>query len=262
MGDPSGAPTIVDVFVGPDALGNPAGVVLDDLGVDDDQMALAAAEVGLSETAFVHPGPDGLGLRWFTPTCEVDLCGHASMAAVAVLWASGRLREDTVTFTTRSGPIRARCSGSRASVDLPRRQADETSMPPWALGLGGRSALAAPGALMIEVDQPDDVRSFVAPLEEIAREPVDLVIVWALGGIGAEVTLRVFGPRIGLDEDPATGSAQCALAPAVASRIGSSHFRAHQCSARGGRMEVDVHEHTVELSGATVIRGGSEDHGG
>jgi predicted PhzF superfamily epimerase YddE/YHI9 len=245
---------IVDVFVGPDALGNPAGVVVDDVGLEDARMAAIAAEVGLSETAFVRPSPLGASIRWFTPTCEVDICGHATMAAVAVLAAAHEPASETVIFTSRAGPLRARCAGQRASVDLPRRASTQTDLPAWARDLGALDALAATGAILIELGDPAWVRALEPSMAEIAAEPFDLVVVWALGGVGAEVTLRVFGPRIGLAEDPVTGSAQCSLGPAIAGRIGASSFRAHQGSARGGRVEVTVREHSVEISGSTRIR--------
>jgi predicted PhzF superfamily epimerase YddE/YHI9 len=245
--------SIVDVFVGPDALGNPAGVVFDEEGLDEVDMARVAGEIGLSETAFVRSTPTGTSLRWFTPTCEVELCGHATLAAAAVLAERGLLESGSITFVTHAGPLLARAGDGRASVHLPRRESSESALPVWAAGQG-IGALRAPGVLLVELDDAGAVRRFAPPLAELSEEPVDLVVLWALGGVGAEVSLRVFGPRIGLDEDPVTGSAQCALAPVVAARIGRNRFRAHQCSARGGRLEVALRAHAVEVAGTTLVR--------
>jgi predicted PhzF superfamily epimerase YddE/YHI9 len=243
---------IVDVFVGPDALGNPAGVVFDDVGLDEEAMARVAGEVGLSETAFIRSTATGTSLRWFTPSCEVELCGHATLAAAAVLAERGALEAGSVTFVTHAGPLLARAGDGRASVHLPRRESSEVPLPAWAPQALG--ALRSSSALLVELDTAAGVRRFEPPLAELAQEPVDLVVLWALGGIGAEVSLRAFGPRIGLDEDPVTGSAQCALASVVAGRIGRNRFRAHQCSGRGGRLEVALRAHAVEVAGTIVLR--------
>jgi predicted PhzF superfamily epimerase YddE/YHI9 len=244
--------SLVDVFGGPDALGNPAGVVLDERGLDEMIMASIAQEVGLSETAFVGVGGEQPGLRWFTPSCEVDLCGHATLAAMAVLSAS--TGTSSATFLTRAGLLTARTAEDRSEVLLPRRASSPEEAPAWAERLGAVGVMRSDGVLLVEVQGPGALRALHPELSALRADPAEMVIIWSMGGVGAEVSVRVFGPRIGIDEDPVTGSAHCSLGPLVAQRLGERSYRVHQCSTRGGRLEVRLEDDGVMVAGVTKLR--------
>ena len=244
--------SVVDVFVGPDALGNPAGVVIDDDGLDEVSMASIARKVGLSETAFVSQGAEHASLRWFTPSCEVDLCGHATLAAMAVL--STATGDPSASFSSQAGLLTASTVGDRSVVLLPSRASSPVAVPAWAERAGSRGAMRSDGVLLVELEGPGALKAFAPELAVLKKDPAEMTIVWAMGGVGAEVSVRVFGPRIGIDEDPVTGSAHCSLGPVVAERLGEPSYRVHQCSARGGRLEVTVVDEGVSIAGVTKVR--------
>lgn len=244
--------SVVDVFCGPDALGNPAGVVLDERGLDEVTMASIAQEVGLSETAFVSDLAAQPRLRWFTPSCEVDLCGHATLAAMAVLSAS--TGTSSASFSSRAGLLEARTAEDRSAVLLPRRATNPVEAPAWAERAGAVGAMRSDGVLLVEVEGPSALRALHPELASLRADPAEMVIVWSMGGVGAEVSVRVFGPRIGIDEDPVTGSAHCSLGPLVAQRLGERRYRVHQCSTRGGRLEVTIEDDGVMVTGVTKLR--------
>ena len=227
--------TVVDAFTSSPFGGNPAAIVLLERAADEGWMRQVAAELNLSETAFVVPRPDGdHDLRWFTPTVEVDLCGHATLAAAAVLGGTAR-------FHTRSGLLS--CTGEddgRITLDLPAIAVAATSANGWATALGIGEVLGAwegGGWTLVEAVSPADVE---------AATP-DRALVMALGGhvvlvaddtaarsSGFYSVCRTFVPAAGIDEDPVTGSAHCAIAPWLGARTGRTAFRCHQASSRRG----------------------------
>jgi PhzF family phenazine biosynthesis protein len=271
---------VVDAFAAAPFTGNPAAVVLPagpapadspEAPAADARLAAIAAEMNLSETAFAAPRADGTwDLRWFTPTVEVDLCGHATLATAHVLWETGRAPAGTpIRFHTRSGPLAAvlRADGW-IDLDLPIDPVRPIA-PPDGLeaALGARPVFVGSGAanLLVELGSAAEVRALrpdqgwlatAIPDGLIATARADAPDPAAASGPAVAIVSRYFCPAAGIPEDPVTGSAHCALAPHWAPRIGPS-FRALQASARGGLLDVTLRDDRVGVAGAavTVVRG-------
>ncbi len=247
---------MVDAFADGPYTGNPAGVVLLTEAREASWMQRVAAELGHSETAFVSlvtSGPVGspLPLRWFTPTTEVDLCGHATVAAAHVL--GGGLR-----FETRSGVLGADVDADGSiRLDFPADRPDPIEAP---AGLaealpGMRVTAVARGRfdLLVETDDPNAVRRVAPDLGAIAEIPARGVVVTARSADGtADFVSRFFAPNAGVDEDPVTGSAHCMLACWWSEKLGRTALRGYQASARGGTVGVDLRDDRVALSGRAV----------
>ncbi|MCU1493703.1 MAG: yddE [Acidimicrobiaceae bacterium] len=253
----------VDAFTSAVFHGNPAAVCLLEDGVDDAWMQAVASEMNLAETAFLERRPEGLGLRWFTPEVEVDLCGHATLASAHVLWQEGEIAE-CIEFHTRSGVLSAARSGSRISLDFPALPAHRAHAPAGledALGLSpvwvGRSRFD----VLVEVADEAAVRDLVPDLGLLrAVEARGVIVTAAAAAPGADrpdFVSRFFAPSVGIDEDPVTGSAHCSLAPYWAKRFGRDELVGYQASRRGGLVGVRVSGDRVVLSGeaVTVLRG-------
>jgi PhzF family phenazine biosynthesis protein len=248
---------VVDAFTERAFRGNPAGVVLLDAPAHGAWMQDVAAELRHSETAFVAARPDGdHDLRWFTPTVEVDLCGHATLATAHVLTGTGA--PGPFAFHTRSGVLRAHSEADGAVVlDFPRR--DPRPIPPVpglaaALGAQPREVVAAGDDVLVLLDDAATVVGLSPDMAALARVPARGVIVTAAAepGAGRDFVSRFFGPNVGVDEDPVTGSAHCGLAPYWADRLGRSYLRGEQVSARGGTVDVEVRGSRVLLRGRAV----------
>ncbi|MCC6232303.1 MAG: PhzF family phenazine biosynthesis protein [Verrucomicrobiales bacterium] len=253
----------VDAFASEAFRGNPAAVCLLDREGDAAWMQKVAAEMNLSETAFLVPLGAVWGLRWFTPVVEVDLCGHATLASAHILWEQGLMdASQTVTFATQvSGRLTCRHVAGRISMDFPARALCAGEVP-----TGLYEALGAPGEvlgwagrdLVVELASAEQVRSLRPDPSALARLPLRGVIVTAAGEVeGADFVSRFFAPGVGIAEDPVTGSAHCALAPVWAARLGREQLTGHQVSARGGEVGVRVNGDRVELRGQalTIWRG-------
>lgn len=253
----------VDAFGEGPFTGNPAAVCLLDAEADPGWMQALAAEIGLSETAFVRPLDYGFSLRWFTPTSEIDLCGHATLATAHTLREAGKTPDgQTIEFHTRSGILRATPRGTRIELEFPITPltvieppaALESALAPLRIVASGRSSLV----VVAELESESAVRAANPNLEDLRALPDTAVLVTALSDEdGVDYVLRCFGPNVGIDEDPVTGSAQCALGPYWADRFGRPSLVAVQASARGGRLWVEVGETSVGIRGeaTTVFRG-------
>ncbi len=239
-------------------MGNPAGVCLLEGPADHAWMQALAAELRQSETAFTHVDRDGRRtLRWFTPAAEVDLCGHATLAAAHVLWETGRVASGgPIVFHTRSGPLSARREGALIAMDFPAtppRAAEVPSGLAEALGARPRAVARSSFDYLAELETAEEVAGLVPDLAAVARLPARGLIVTAAGGAqGADFTSRFFAPQVGIDEDPVTGSAHCALAPYWAARLGREELVGHQASARGGVVRATLDGDRVLLAGAAV----------
>lgn len=249
---------IVDAFADAPFSGNPAAVCL--LGEERDEgwYRAVAAEVNLSETAFLVPSDDRWSLRWFTPIVEVDLCGHATLASAHVLWAEGRERPGaTIVFATRSGELRARQLGDGTiELDLPANVAEETEVDEAlarALGTRPVRSLRRPEDLVAVLDSAAAVRACAPDLRAVRELGVDGVIVTSRGDApGTDYVLRYFAPGAGIDEDPVTGYAQTVIGPFWADELGRDTLEAHQVSPRGGRLRVTVDGERVRVAGRAV----------
>ena len=248
----------VDAFVaGRPLTGNPAAVMPLDQWPDEALMQAIAAENNLAETAFAVPS-DGdeadYELRWFTPTVEVDLCGHATLAAGHVLISGGRVR-----FATRSGILTVARAGDRLELEMPAARAVATELPELteALGVSGETFLSREGNgnALVVLSAEDEVRSVSPDFAALAKMPY-LVSVTAPGD-DHDVASRVFAAYYGVSEDPVTGSAHTALVPLWAKRLGRDSFVALQASKRTGVLHCRLAGERVVLGGdcATVIVG-------
>ncbi len=248
----------VDAFTGRTFRGNPAAVVLLDDWLPDDMLAAIAAENNLAETAFVVARGDVMPLRWFTPTVEVDLCGHATLAAAHVLFRYSIPSAKSVTFSTRSGNLVVERDGELLSMDFPSRPgkpAQLTDALVSALGVRPREALIARDLLAVLTTE-SEVRSFQPDFQRIASLDAFAVIVSAPGD-AVDYVYRFFAPRQGIPEDPATGSANCTLVPYWGARLGKAELVAKQLSARGGDLRCTLRGDRVLIAGrvAEYLRG-------
>ncbi|MBI5136575.1 MAG: PhzF family phenazine biosynthesis protein [Nitrospirae bacterium] len=238
----------VDAFTSRPFAGNPAAVCpIDGVGpVDAHWMQQVAAEMNLSETAFVQRQGEGFALRWFTPTVEVDLCGHATLATAHVLWETGRARPGhDIVFHTRSGELGARMEGGWIWLDFPADPPQPVRAPDGlAAALGVEPLHVGRGRfdLLVELPTAQTVRELAPDLLALGRLPVRGVIVTAAGDRdeGGEIDFvsRFFAPALGIPEDPVTGSAHCTLAPFWHERTGLHEMVGHQVSKRGGTVRV------------------------
>jgi len=253
----------VDSFTKEPFKGNPAGVCVFTDEKDAVWMQNVAAEMNLSETAFVRRRSDGsFDLRWFTPTCEVDLCGHATLAAAHVLWETALLEADQAAqFHSRSGVLTADKKDEFIQLDFPSVASDPTKAVKTlerALGVSSVAVVKHRFGSLVEVETPDIVRELQPKLPALAKVAGDLHIVTAKNDSPEyDFISRVFCPRIGIDEDPVTGAAHCCLGPYWMGKTGKEDFNAFQASKRGGSMIVRVRGERVKLEGqaVTVIRG-------
>ncbi|MFL5494151.1 MAG: PhzF family phenazine biosynthesis protein [Gemmatimonadales bacterium] len=252
----------VDAFTDRPFSGNPAAVCLLPAVRDAEWMQLVAAEMNLAETAFLIRGPDGFGLRWFTPTCEVDLCGHATLASAHALWEDGQLPPGTAAqFHTRSGLLTAERRDGTIWLDFPATPATPVPAPAdLAEGLGAppRFVGKSPYDYLVELESEASVRALAPDLARLARLPARGVIVTAVSADPARhFVSRFFAPAAGVPEDPVTGSAHCALGPFWGERLGLSELVGYQASCRGGTVRVRLAGDRVLLGGqaVTVLRG-------
>ena len=248
----------VDAFCDHPYGGNPAAVCLLDTPAPAAAMQSLACEMGLSETAFVWPATGGFSLRWFTPTSEVELCGHATVASAHALAAAGWLDGvSEVHFDTRSGALRATVERGYVEVDLPAETPLRCDPPP---ALAARWPLVATATgrfdLLVEVPNEQAVRDVVVDVAEIAALSYRGVVVTARatddGTADADYVLRFFAPSVGVPEDPVTGSAQCLLGPYWRASLGRARLRARQLSARGGLLDVTIEDSHVRVGGRAV----------
>jgi PhzF family phenazine biosynthesis protein len=249
---------VVDAFTDRAFAGNPAGVVLLDAPAEDEWMQRVAAEMRHAETAFLLSGEDGdeWRLRWFTPAVEVDLCGHATLGSAAALAHTGR--RGPFRFATRSGMLTARPTDSGFTLDFPAKPVTPRTAPAGlreALGLDPLGVYGNGMDLLVEVDDAARVRGLTPDIAALAAVECRGVIVTAAAerGTDHDFVSRFFAPRVGVDEDPVTGSAHCALAPFWSQRTGRDRLTGLQLSPRGGRVNVRVAGERVELSGSAVI---------
>ncbi|HEX9892943.1 MAG TPA: PhzF family phenazine biosynthesis protein [Gemmatimonadales bacterium] len=252
----------IDAFADRPFSGNPAAVCWLEEERDDGWRQAVAAEMNLAETAFLTAGPDGFGLRWFTPGLEVDLCGHATLASAQYLWESGRLAPGTVArFHTRSGLLTAVRDGEWIVLDFPATPPQPAPAPAElepGLGLTPRWVGRTAFDVFVELDNAAQVRQLTPNLEHLTGIPARGIIVTAAGDRqGVDFVSRFFGPAAGVPEDPVTGSAHCALGPFWAERLGKTRLIGFQASKRGGTVRVEVLGDRVLLGGQaiTVLRG-------
>jgi PhzF family phenazine biosynthesis protein len=247
----------VDAFTDTVFGGNPAAIVPLETWLPDDRMQAIAAENNLAETAFFVPEGDGFGLRWFTPTTEVDLCGHATLATAHVIMTQLQPDCRRVLFSTvTAGDLTVTRDGDLYTLDFPARPAGPATVDPAAIqaALGGPAPRAVLGArdLLVVYDDAAVVRALSPDMVALAKLDYFAVMVTAPGS-DTDFVSRFFAPRQGIPEDPVTGSAHCTLVPYWAERLGRSELTAYQASARGGRLWCRMAGDRVMMSGKAVL---------
>lgn len=243
----------VDAFIDDRVRGNPAVVVLLEHPLTDDAMQQIAYELGVSETAFVRRVGDQWSLRWFTPTVEVDMCGHATLATVHVLMSELGVVGREVYLATRAGVLTGqRLSDGLWGIDLPRSYLEplDPQILNGALGPVRELHQAGPANLLAVVEDYDALCGLDVDPMSLFLVPSSIVIAACVGGPDADVSIRVFAPRLGIAEDPVTGSAMCAVAPWWMEKVGQPTVSVYQASARGGVMFARLFERNVEIAGA------------
>jgi PhzF family phenazine biosynthesis protein len=254
---------LVDAFATRAFEGNPAAVVPLERWLPDALLQAMATEHNLSETAFLVAEPDGAWeLRWFTPTMEVELCGHATLATAFVL--EQRLGADPpFAFRTRSGLLTVEREGERLVLDFPARAAGSAEPPPGlaaALGATPREVWKARDWICL-LDSAEAVAALTPDHAALAALPgPERVIVTAAGGEGADVTSRYFAAKAGIAEDPVTGAAHVQLVPFWAGRLGRSWLVCRQASRRGGTLWCELRGDRVRMGGTAVLYAAGEIH--
>lgn len=252
----------VDAFTSEPFCGNPAGVCLLREPRDDRWMQNVAREMNLADTAFLQRRADGFDLRWFTPSVEVDLCGHATLASAHILTETGELPPDKqARFHTRSGLLTAVRRGEWIELDFPVTPAEPVEAPPdliQSIGVPARAVAKSRFDYLVEIEDERTLRTLEPDLRRLRAVPARGVIVTSRASTaGVDFVSRFFAPQSGIDEDPVTGSAHCCLAHFWSERLGKHEFLAHQVSRRGGVLRVRLDGDRVLLGGqaVTVLRG-------
>jgi PhzF family phenazine biosynthesis protein len=251
----------VDAFTATPFAGNPAAVCVLASPREEAWMQRVAREMNLSETAFLYPEGEGYRLRWFTPTVEVPLCGHATLASAHVLYESGALAPTaTARFFTQSGELRATKQGNWLTLDFPSRPVTAQAAP-----FDVAAALGVP-VLHLAGNEHRRWLAEIASEEQLRALRPDFAAMMSVYGViatcrattpGFDFMSRFFAPSVGIDEDPVTGGAHCSLTPYWAEKLGKTEMVGYQASSRGGVVRVRLAEERVYLSGQafTVLRG-------
>jgi predicted PhzF superfamily epimerase YddE/YHI9 len=246
----------VDAFTREAFGGNPAAICPLERWLDEDTLQAIAAENNLAETAFYVPEDGGYRLRWFTPVAEVPLCGHATLATGYVILNLLEPRRERVRFNTLSGPVDVERDGERLVLDFPALPLQRELDP----GVVAEAIGARPNALweadrgMAVLDDAAQVRELRPDISRIAALPFASLIVTAPGFSGdCDFVSRFFAPKLGIAEDPVTGSAHCVLTPYWSGVLGKPALFARQLSPRGGELWVEDRGNRVRLSGECVL---------
>jgi predicted PhzF superfamily epimerase YddE/YHI9 len=243
----------VDAFTGKLFAGNPAAVIPMTHWLEAATMQDIAAENNLAETAFFVPKGSDFELRWFTPEVEVDLCGHATLASAHVLFSHWFYYKPTVTFHTRSGPLKVHTAGDSLTMDLPSIPVYPADVPPHLVdGLGRMPQGVWKGRdYLCLFDSEDEVRALKPDFRELAKVPTLGVIVTAKSK-NVDFVSRFFAPAAGIAEDPVTGSAHSELVPFWSEKLGKKKLMARQISKRGGDIACELSFNRVHMTGKCI----------
>lgn len=250
--------TVVDAFTKKAFGGNPAGVCLLEEELPKELMQQIASEMNLSETAFVlrTSNPGEFNLRWFTPTLEIDLCGHATLASSFWMLRSGWVNPgELMRFKTRSGELRVRADAQGITMDFPLLPTYLDVHPKFSIEFFGKKVIQAAQLRknwILELESEDDVRTVIPDFGIIAENSEEGIIITAAGTGEFDIVSRFFGPNVGVPEDPVTGFAHCALMDYWNQKTGKIHLKAYQASRRGGSLEIEKHDDRVFLKGNAV----------
>jgi PhzF family phenazine biosynthesis protein len=244
----------VDAFTSRPFAGNPAAVVPLEAWLPDATMLNIAAENNLAETAFFVKKDGGYELRWFTPTVEMDLCGHATLASAHVLFELLGETADVLKFQTKSGLLTVETDGDLLVLDFPSRPAVGSEIPKGLIEAIGRQPkeVLKSRDYMLVYESEEDIRAIKPNFAALLEIPAHAVIVTAKG-TDCDFVSRFFAPEVGVFEDPATGSAHCTLIPYWAEKLGKTELFARQLSARGGELFCKLNGDRVKIGGKAVL---------
>jgi PhzF family phenazine biosynthesis protein len=246
----------VDAFTDRSFAGNPAAVCLLEEWKEDGWLQSIAQEMNLSETAFLVKHDDYFDLRWFTPKVEVDLCGHATLAAAHIVWSLGLFHLGEIRFSTRSGILKANRSGQDIELDFPLSPETAAEAPSGlmlALGVCAEYVGKSRFDYLVEVESEAVLRGISPDFKRLKTLPVRGIIITSRSSDPQfDFVSRFFAPGAGIDEDPVTGSAHCCLADFWRKRLNKSEFVAFQASARGGVVKVRIQDGRSILGGQAV----------
>ncbi len=249
---------VVDAFTGVPFAGNPAAVCSLEKPANEAWMQNVAKEMNLAETAFLWPIDGGYSLRWFTPTVEVDLCGHATLASAFTLWYTHQLHAvSDARFETRSGRLTCRKRDEWVEMDFPALATMPCQVPESigaALGWEPKEVFKSSMDYLVEVPTERVLRGMMVDMNLLAKLPARGVIVTCKSeSTDFDFLSRFFAPAAGVNEDPVTGSAHCALGPYWKTKLLKNDFKAFQASERGGIVHLTVQGNRVILSGQAVM---------
>lgn len=245
----------IDAFASKVFAGNPAAVVPLDSWLPDDVMLNIAAENNLAETAFFIPSEKGYDLRWFTPTVEMDLCGHATLASAYLIFDVLGTDQTTLRFQTRSGELTVEKTGGRFVLDFPSRPAVLSEAPAGlieALGGAEPKEILTSRDYMLVYESEADILAIKPDFNSLMKIDTHAVIVTAKGD-SSDFVSRFFAPEVGVPEDPVTGSAHCTLIPYWAEKLGKNEMFARQVSSRGGELFCTLIGDRVKMAGDAVL---------
>jgi len=248
----------VDAFTSEPFKGNPAAVCILETEPSSKWMQNVAMEMNLSETAFVFRGNDRLNIRFFSPSAEIDLCGHATLSASHILYESGRFgNNEVISLHSKAGELTIRKNGEWITMNFPAYPVNKAEIPSEFESIIGKRPeefyRSAYGWTLALLNSEEEVRKLAPDFSRMKNSEFGDLIVTALSDDPAyDFCLRCFAPALGIDEDPVTGSAHCALVPFWHSRTGKKDFVSHQVSKRSGILKVSLKGERVEISGQAV----------
>lgn len=253
----------VDAFASQPYTGNPAAVTIVQEFPEDKICLKIAAEMNLSETAFVKPLKDGtFHIRWFTPAVEVKLCGHATLSAAHILFQERLVSKDTVTFTSLSGPLFVTKNLDALTLNFPLQETGpnlpaERFIELLDLNESVIAVVQAQDDVILELEHSQELRQLVLDPKDVVRIDCRGLIVTAKGDRPYDFISRFFAPQVGVDEDPVTGSAHCKLAYYWQQKLKKDSFIAYQASKRGGEIYITIQGNRVLLTGKalTIMEG-------
>lgn len=252
----------VDAFASHPFAGNPAAVMPLKEWLPDETLLAIAAEHNLAETAFFVPQGRDFHLRWFTPTVEIDLCGHATLASGYIVLNELDRSRDNVVFHTRSGALTVARDGDRLVMDFPARASEPApvaELAPVAEAVGAKVIDLRRGWLYVAALESEEVvRNLKPDMAKIASLPLDVVVT--ARGAKADFVSRVFVPKVGIPEDPVTGAAHCQLVPYWSEVLERKTFFARQLSSRGGELWLRLEGDRVKMAGHAVLTVTGEVH--
>ncbi|RAI93998.1 PhzF family phenazine biosynthesis protein [Algoriphagus yeomjeoni] len=248
----------IDAFTKKPFSGNPAAVCLLENELTADQMQMIAIEMNLSETAFISrtTHDDSFGLRWFTPAAEVDLCGHATLASAYWMVESGLVNPgDIIRFQTRSGELRVKSDGEWMEMDFPLLPTQKETHPFFEKDFFGfpiKSTAKLRSNWIIELENAEALESCSPDFTLVKKHSEEGIIITAAGRNSFDIYSRYFAPNLGIDEDPVTGFAHCALMDFWFQRNGKNKLKAYQASRRGGELHLEKRGNRVIIRGQAV----------